>query len=63
MVKAKGEHNSELWLKQRESITHNSNIFGGPMQFELSKFHCICEQMASKEHRVLKGMYSNVCNS
>jgi len=29
------------WLKQRESITHNSNVFGGPLQFELSKFHCI----------------------
>jgi len=26
MVKAKGEHNSQLWLKQRESITHNSNF-------------------------------------
>ena len=27
------------WLKQRESVTHNSNFFGCPLQFELSKFH------------------------
>jgi len=32
------------WLKQRESITHNSNFFGGPLQFELSKFHCISDR-------------------
>jgi len=25
----------------RESITHNSNFFDGPLQFEFSKFHCI----------------------
>ena len=34
------------WLKERESITHNSNfsylkLFCGPLQFELSKFHFI----------------------
>ena len=35
MAKAKGEHNSLLKL----FITQT--LFGGPLQFELSKFHCI----------------------
>ena len=34
MAKAKGEHNSSLKL----FITQT--LFGGPLQFELSKFHC-----------------------
>jgi len=28
-------------LLQRESITHNSNFFVGPLQFELSQLHCM----------------------
>jgi len=35
MAKAKGENNLQLKL----FITQTS--FGGPLQFELSKFHCI----------------------
>ena len=27
-------------LMQRESVTYNSTFFAGPLQFELSKFHC-----------------------
>jgi len=29
------------WLKQGESITNNSPAVPGPLQFELTKFHCI----------------------
>jgi len=46
MAKAKGEHDSQL----KFFITQT--VFGGPLQFELSMFHCICFYLEVVAHGV-----------
>jgi len=44
MTRAKGEHNSQL------QIFITQTFFGGPLQFELSRFHCTLNLFALRQH-------------